>query len=208
LSYDRSTSEPPRSSVFWGTTNNTDFLRDNQNRRFWPVQIEEFNLELLIRVRDQLWAEAVHRYRAGESIRMDPKLYELAEIEQDKYRSIDGMEVRLEKYFGFNENDEPTICGRVLTEDVFKIVNARNQSEYTSVSNAMTKFGWKRSQQRIQKGRRYVYYRGDVNSRLQDIYVFAKVDDLNPTASVVNWNVTLDPTPSKSYNPRTDEIPF
>lgn len=65
--YGRNVANHPRRCVFMGTTEHYDFLNDDTNRRFWPVQIsEKADLEKLEADRDQLWAEAVHRYKAGE----------------------------------------------------------------------------------------------------------------------------------------------
>lgn len=56
----------PRRCVFAGTTNIDNYLKDTTgNRRYWPVYCEEFDLEGLSQVRDQLWAEAVVIYLAG-----------------------------------------------------------------------------------------------------------------------------------------------
>lgn len=65
----------PRQCVFCGTTNEALFLKgDDGNRRFWVIKVEGEkkkygdSLEQLKRDRDQIWAEAYHYYKKGESL--------------------------------------------------------------------------------------------------------------------------------------------
>ena len=72
--YGRRTQEYPRRCVFFGTTNQHEFLKDTTgNRRFWPIQVGVIkptknvfrDLEGEV---DNLWAEAVAYFRQGESL--------------------------------------------------------------------------------------------------------------------------------------------
>jgi Virulence-associated protein E/Bifunctional DNA primase/polymerase, N-terminal len=64
----------PRTNIFVASTNDDTPLRDVENRRFLPVrllprteaEVRSTNATIAT-VRDQLWAEAVSRYKAGES---------------------------------------------------------------------------------------------------------------------------------------------
>ena len=69
LSYARVTGQYKRRSILIGTINPGDngYLSDmTGNRRYWPVTVENVSLEAINRDRDQLWAEAVARYKANE----------------------------------------------------------------------------------------------------------------------------------------------
>lgn len=66
--YGQRVTSVPRRTVLGGTTNPEQFLKDTTGeRRYWPFHVaQEIDLDALESVRDQLFAEAVHRYRAGE----------------------------------------------------------------------------------------------------------------------------------------------
>jgi putative DNA primase/helicase len=66
-SYDHRSSDHPRQCVFCGTTNRDDWGHDETGlRRFWPIRCGPVERVALAASREQLFAEAVHRYAAGE----------------------------------------------------------------------------------------------------------------------------------------------
>ena len=66
-SYARRTVTFHRQCVFAASTNESHYLADRTgNRRFWPVTVSGTDVASLAEDRDQLWAEAVHRYQAGD----------------------------------------------------------------------------------------------------------------------------------------------
>lgn len=69
--YARRPEEHPRQCAFFGSTNDIEFLRDaTGNRRFWPVVVSTKGRETIKALNqheiDQVWAEVVDMYNAGE----------------------------------------------------------------------------------------------------------------------------------------------
>jgi len=94
MAYARIPVERRRQFILVGTTNSTnDYLSDSTgSRRYWPVPIEGFQVDEIVAVRDQLWAEAAHREQLGESIRLHPSLWPAAGAEQERRTSADAWE--------------------------------------------------------------------------------------------------------------------
>lgn len=83
--YDRIAADHPRQSVFIATTNDEHFLKDSTgNRRYWPLTCGVIDIQAIKQDRDQLWAEALCRYRNGERWWLDEHETKLAEVEQDE----------------------------------------------------------------------------------------------------------------------------
>ena len=85
----------PRSCVFIGTTNESQYLSDpTGNRRFWPVKVGRIDLQAFRRDVRQIWGEAVALWRQGQIWHFDDdsaddmRILRIAEAEQ--FRRIGG----------------------------------------------------------------------------------------------------------------------
>lgn len=102
--YERREEEHPRHCVFFGTTNDDEFLRDSTgNRRYWPVEVGKNNssknvFKDLDSEKDQIWAEAVVRFRAGERLYIEGDVLKVAEEEQKSRLIIDPWESIIAEY--------------------------------------------------------------------------------------------------------------
>ena len=90
--YGKHVIEQPRQCVFAGSINPMGgYLTDPTGaRRFWPIRCGVIDLEALRRDRDQLWAEAVVRFRAGAPWWLETaELEALATAEQEARFEVD-----------------------------------------------------------------------------------------------------------------------
>lgn len=111
--YGRHVAEHPRSCVFAGTTNQNDYLRDDSgNRRWLPVACGAVQLESLRTDVEQLWAEAVVRYRAGEPtyIKDSVILHGLSALTATRYQG----DAWTETVIGYMQVRETASVGEVL----------------------------------------------------------------------------------------------
>lgn len=90
--YGRRVGTYKRQCVFFGTTNDFEFLKDRTgNRRFWPVATrvqtptKDVFKELKPEVVDQLWAEAKHRYKEKEQLFLTKDLEKIAFQKQEEH---------------------------------------------------------------------------------------------------------------------------
>lgn len=102
--YARNTETHFRQCVFWGTTNEHEFLRDRTgNRRFWPVSCSKEGgkykpWDLSDATRDQIWAEAVEIYKNGEVLALTQEESKLATIQQSMHTETDDLLGLIEEY--------------------------------------------------------------------------------------------------------------
>jgi predicted P-loop ATPase len=138
--YARRTVDFPRRCVFAASTNESAYLRDPTGaRRFWPVRCGVIYLDALRVQRDQLWAEAVVRYRAGETWHPDAALAIEAGAEQEARYQGDAWEDAISGYV--EGKGEVTV--REVGAEVLKIEIGRlTQADQNRVARALQRLGW------------------------------------------------------------------
>jgi len=171
MAYGHKNSRVARQFVIIGTTNETEgYLRDGTgNRRFWPVRVQRFDLPRLRADRDQLWAEAAEAEALGESIRLDPRLYADAAVEQEaRLRGDDPMIDVLHRALG-------TRTGKLRVSDAFLICGLEagkvNQDQIERFGKAIRELGWERKRRRYKGKLDYAYVKGDETEREVELIV-------------------------------------
>lgn len=150
LAYARLPVEQPRQFIVIGTTNSHVYLKDiTGNRRFWPVRVKRFDVDAIIRDRDQLWAEAAHRDAKGESIRLRPELFAHATLQQERRRVEDPWEQKI------SEQLDPNEPHRLTPDDVWQLVHVsvdrRTERDHQRLIEIMQRLGFRRASVRKDK---------------------------------------------------------
>lgn len=140
-----SASKHPRQCIFLGTTNKERYLRDDKNRRFWPVRVEDIDRKAVRRDRDQLWAEALHRYRSGE--KWFPETAEqkaiLHQETESRIISDDATREVIERYLRDGERKRSAVCVSEVMEEALQIPPSRfDQRSFLRVSSLLKELGW------------------------------------------------------------------
>lgn len=140
--FGRRSIDVPRQCVFAGSTNQGDYLKDETgNRRYWPVKVGAADLEGLAAARDQLWAEAFHRWKHGETWWLTPEEFEVAAVEQDDRLDVDPWQPLIENYvngIGLHECEITTILQHCIE---MKKENWNQQSK-NRVGKCFRAMGW------------------------------------------------------------------
>jgi predicted P-loop ATPase len=124
----------PRTNVFFGTTNATEYLVDETgNRRFLPILTGAIDLLGLLRARDGLWAAAAYAHSKGERHWLDEEISEFAKritklrLEQDPWVEIIHEKLPTRKEISINEAFQ--ICFNSAGEKSISTADSRRMSK-------------------------------------------------------------------------------
>jgi predicted P-loop ATPase len=89
--WDRDFQNVPRRFIVVGSTNKKNYLTDEENRRFWPINLRQLRAEKLINAREQIWSEAIayHEINTEYRITKSDPLWEHLEAQHDERKTTD-----------------------------------------------------------------------------------------------------------------------
>ena len=100
--YEKEQEQKRRTCIVVGTTNDNIILKDQTgNRRFWIIDVTKVNMDLLKKMIPRLYAEALHRFKAGESWWNVPSY---AEVIQEASRAVDPKAELIRGYLQIQKN--------------------------------------------------------------------------------------------------------
>ncbi len=104
VAYGRHKSYFPRQCIFWGTSNDYEFLHDRTgNRRFWPVAVGKQKRQYRVwdineAVRGQIWVEAKVFFEKGEKLYLTDAEEASAKEQQALHTVENALEGMIERY--------------------------------------------------------------------------------------------------------------
>lgn len=155
--YGRNCVDVPRTTVFIGTTNDAEFLVDaTGSRRFWVVEVGQCDPDALEQDREQLWAEALHAYRAGEQWHLDAQADAERAEQAERFAPTDSWESPVASWLA-------TQPGSVTLAEVWQgaLGNERvNASKFDDMRLAtiMRAHGWEKRRSRLPNGARVILW--------------------------------------------------
>lgn len=144
--FGRHAADYPRQIVFAGTTNDSSYLDDpTGGRRFWPLKAPSPDPIGVAEARNQLWAEATHRFLNGEKFYLAESELQLDAKKQQRIRQHEESWGRKIKYILHGgENGFPLM--RVTVSEVLEGIaipaDRWNTSTYNRVRDYLQFIGW------------------------------------------------------------------
>jgi hypothetical protein len=140
--YGRGVITAPRGCIIVGSTNNLEFLSDFE-RRFWPIHVPSVDLDWVRASREQLLAEAVHRYRAGETWYLQKAEHATLAQLQEAHRERHPWHELVQDWLSGRPALERVTTTQVLIECLNKPQGQVTRGESMAVAGILRELGWK-----------------------------------------------------------------
>lgn len=144
-SYGRRSEPHPRVAVFAATSETDDYLNDTRGRRrYWPLRCTDIDLDLLRGMREQVFAEAVAKYRAGVTWYEMPLTTDMEQLQRaDPDLWTDKVAEYAEYQWAQSAGKTTLITSSLLLENALKIeLGDQGQPEKNRISRIMRERGW------------------------------------------------------------------
>lgn len=155
--YERAARQYPRRCVVAASTNDDQFLADvTGGRRYWVIKVgDRIAVDAVERDRDQLWAEAVAAYRAGETWHLDETEEAALCTVQVDHEVTDPWDERVREFCA--GRTEITV-GEVL-EALAYSVGQQTRAHQMRAADVLSRAGFQRRKVTRGSGRQWVYQR-------------------------------------------------
>lgn len=152
--YARESTKKPRTCVFVGTTNNSQFLVDKTgNRRFLPMDCGVLSptkslfadKKILMYEFRQAWAEAYQIYKSGKfSLTMPKELDEYIESLQEDFKEDDPLVGIIQSWLDFHDDDYT--CNIQIAEKALEMYEKPDRKMINRIAEIMNNSiaGWKK----------------------------------------------------------------
>jgi predicted P-loop ATPase len=174
--YGRRIESFPRESIFAASTNeDTPFSDPTGNRRFWPVDCGEINVDGIASDRDQLWAEARFEHERGTGWWLETRELVDAATEEQESRYDAGVWAEpiamwlrdpKERYgpdggplWTFSSSKDRVTITDVLVHAIGKPVDRHTQADKNAVGAILASWKWRQRRIGPRGQREYCYVR-------------------------------------------------
>jgi predicted P-loop ATPase len=210
--YGRRFIKVPRRNISIGTTNEKKWLTPGKGRRrYWPVYVESIDLDAIALVgrdgkiipgtglRDQLWAEAVVRYKAGERWWLTKEERAEADAEAETRVEASYFQEKIGTWYyahGTTKRQELVPTMVQIADDVLKIASERMTSQLmVQIDRAMLNLGFTKQQQ-------------DVGGRKMDVFMPSReMRGLPPIPSYLRPVPNPPTTPEEGFDAILNSTP-
>jgi putative DNA primase/helicase len=155
--YGKLCADHPRQCVFIGTTNHREVLSDpTGGRRYWILEVGTIDWEALTRHRDQLWAEAVHHYEAGEPWWLPPDLESARRGTEERFRQSDNDREKLDTWLSTRR--EPFTTDQAIVIGLNAMPDHVSRARQMRIARWLHEFGYERKRERDGGVRKHLWY--------------------------------------------------
>ena len=146
-SYARRNIKIARQCIYAGSTNQDQYLKDvTGNRRYWPVKCTDIDLVALRKNRNQLWAEAVERYKQKNVWHVEEHELHLFEVvQEDRFREDVWESLIIEWLHDTDQRRTDEFSTAIIMNKALEIPKGSMKiPEETRVGLIMKRLGWKK----------------------------------------------------------------